>query len=208
MSTTCHRSIPWQVFFMENRYRFISFASKWSGKGDERVLDSEQWFHNHFNQIYSYILLLVSDPHIAEDLTQETFLKAMKHEQTFKRQSSVKTWLFRIAYTTTMSYFRKKQPITHFLDTAILRSRHNLSPEETSLLNAQQKEFYAALQQLKPSYQQVIVLRKIQEFSTAETASILACTEGKVKMSLARALVAFKKELEKGGFTNETLFKR
>lgn len=193
---------------MGNCYRFLSFASKWSGKGDEKVLDSEQWFHNHFSQIYSYISLLVSDPHIAEDLTQETFLKAIRHEQTFKGQSSVKTWLFRIAYTTTISYFRKKQPLTHFLDTALLRSKHDLSPEETTLLNAQQKEFYAALQRLKPSYQQVIVLRKIQEFSTLETATILAWSEGKVKMSLSRALAAFKKELEKGGFTNETLFRR
>ncbi|MDW0115257.1 RNA polymerase sigma factor [Sporosarcina saromensis] len=172
------------------------------------MTNREQWFHNHFNQIYSYILLLVNDAHTAEDLTQETFLKAMKHEQTFKGQSSVKTWLFRIAYTTTISYFRNKQPLTHFLDTALLRSKHDLSPEETTLLNAQQKEFYAALQRLKPSYQQVIVLRKIQEFSTLETATILAWTEGKVKMSLSRALVAFKKELEKGGFTNETLFRR
>lgn len=193
---------------MGNRYRFISFASKWLRKGDESVTNREQWFHNHFNQIYSYILLLVNDAHTAEDLTQETFLKAMKHEQTFKGQSSVKTWLFRIAYTTTISYFRKKQPLTHFLDTALLRSKHDLSPEETTLLNAQQKEFYAALQRLKPSYQQVIVLRKIQEFSTLETATILAWTEGKVKMSLSRALAAFKKELEKGGLTNETLFRR
>ena len=52
----------------------------------------------------------------------------------------------------------------------------------------------------------MITLRKIKGFSTKETASILKCSEGRVKMTLSRALAAFKKELEKGGISNETLF--
>lgn len=170
-------------------------------------MSSEKWFDDYFESIYSYILMLVKDPHTAEDLTQETFLKVIANEHQFKGQSSIKTWIFRIAYTTTMSYFRKKNPLTYYLDMYILSSKHNTPTEEIALLNSQQKQFYEALRRLKPNYQQVIILRKIQGFSTKETSSILHCSEGKVKMSLSRALAVFKKELEKGGFTNETLIR-
>ncbi len=170
-------------------------------------MSSEKWFADYFSSIYSYILLQVKDSHIAEDLTQETFLKVVSKEHQFKGQSSIKTWIFRIAYTTTMSYFRKRNPLSYYFDTEYLSTKHNTSPEEITLLNSQQKQFYESLNKLKPSYQQVIILRRIQGFSTKEAASILHCSEGKVKMSLSRALTAFKKELEKGGFTNETLIR-
>ena len=170
-------------------------------------MSSEKWFDDYFEHIYSYILMLVKNPHTAEDLTQETFLKVVANEHQFKGQSSIKTWIFRIAYTTTMSYFRKKNPLTYYLDMNSLSSKHNTSPEEIALLHSQQKLFYDALCRLKPSYQQVIILRKIQGFSTKEASAILNCSEGKAKMSLSRALVVFKKELEEGGLTNETLIR-
>ncbi|QUW21088.1 RNA polymerase sigma factor [Sporosarcina sp. Marseille-Q4063] len=166
-------------------------------------MSSEKWFDDYFGSVYSYILLQVKDPHTAEDLTQETFLKVVRNEHQFKGQSSIKTWIFRIAYTTTMSYFRKKNPLSYFIDLNLLRD--DTSPEKIALLNSQQKQFYEALRELKSSYQQVIILRRIEGFSTKETSSILNWSEGKVKMSLSRALAAFKKELEKGGFTNESL---
>jgi RNA polymerase sigma-70 factor, ECF subfamily len=168
-----------------------------------KEMSSEKWFDDYFGSVYSYILLQVKDPHTAEDLTQETFLKVVRNEHQFKGQSSIKTWIFRIAYTTTMSYFRKKNPLTYFIDLNLLKD--DTSPEKIALLNSQQKQFYEALRELKSSYQQVIILRRIQGFSTKETSSILNWSEGKVKMSLSRALAAFKNELEKGGFTNESL---
>ncbi|MDW0110217.1 RNA polymerase sigma factor [Sporosarcina aquimarina] len=165
-----------------------------------------EWFDDYYDAVYSYILLQVKHIQTAEDLAQETFIKVFSNEHQFNGQSSKKTWIFRIAYTTTMSYFRKKHPILHFIDLPNHTAAHS-STEEIALLNTQQKQFYEALSRLKPSYQQVITLRKIQEFSTKETSTILNYSEGKVKMSLSRALKAFKKELEKGGFTIETLIR-
>ncbi len=171
-------------------------------------MSAEQWFKDYVESVYSYILLLVKDSHIAEDLTQDTFLKVVEKSHQFKGDSSVKTWIFKIAYTTTMSYFRKKNPFTYYLNMNVhLRSSYQ-SSEEIALLNAQEKQFYEALHRLKYSQKQVIILRHIQGFSTKETASILECSEGKVKMSLARSLAAFKKELVKGGVTDETVIRQ
>ena len=171
-------------------------------------MSSEKWFDDYAETIYSYILLLVRNTHVAEDLTQETFMKVVANEHRFNGKSSVRTWIFRIAYTTTMSYFRKNKPQAQYEDTLRLDSTSGFSAEEVTLQNSQQKQFYDALGSLKPSYQQMITLREIKGFSTKETAAILKCSEGKVKMTLTRALSAFIKELEKGGITNESLFQR
>jgi RNA polymerase sigma-70 factor, ECF subfamily len=171
-------------------------------------MSSEKWFDYYAETIYSYILLLVRNTHVAEDLTQDTFMKVVANEHQFKGRSSVRTWIFRIAYTTTMSYFRKNKPKTHYEDTLRLDSKYVSSAEEVAFQNSQQKQFYDALGSLKPSYRQTIILREIKGFSTKETATILKCSEGRVKMTLSRALLAFKNELEKGGITSETLFQR
>lgn len=172
------------------------------------MMSNEKWINDYFNAVYSYIFLQVRNSHIAEDLTQETFLKVIEKSYQYKGNSSVKTWIFKIAFTTTMSHFREKNPIYHLFNMNTDDITYNPSSEETVLLNSQHQYFYEALHRLKKNYQQVIVLRKIHDFSTEEVSSILHWSEGKVKMTLSRALVAFKKELEKEGITNETLLRR
>ncbi|MCD8510027.1 MAG: RNA polymerase sigma factor [Bacillus sp. (in: Bacteria)] len=72
-------------------------------------------------------------------------------------------------------------------------------------LNEQERELYLAIAKLKRSQREVIILRKIKDFSIKETALILGCSEGKVKTTLWRGMIALKKQLEKGGFHYESL---
>ena len=51
-------------------------------------MSSEKWFDDYAETIYSYILLLVGNTHVAEDLTQETFMKVVANEHQFKGKSS------------------------------------------------------------------------------------------------------------------------
>ena len=171
-------------------------------------MSAGKWFEEYADAVYSYILMQVRNRHTAEELTQETFVKVVEKAYQFDGRSAVKTWIFRIAYTTTLNHFRKKHPLTHYFDRDIHIFGSSPSSEETAELNAQESEFYEALHRLKKSQQQVILLRHVQGFSTKDTAEILGCSEGKVKMSLKRALDAFKKELEKGGMSRETLYRQ
>jgi RNA polymerase sigma-70 factor, ECF subfamily len=66
-----------------------------------------EWLDEYGESILTYILLMVRDYQQAEDLTQETFIKAYRHQQKFEQKSSVKTWLFSIAQNVTKDYFRK-----------------------------------------------------------------------------------------------------
>lgn len=166
---------------------------------------NEEWFDDYADAVYSYILLMVEDRHLAEDLTQETFLKVFTKASQFKGESAVKTWIFRIAYTTTIDYFRANKGHLYYLNLNYLKAAR--SSEEEMLLHAEQQQFYEILKNLKPNYQQVIILREIKAFSTKETAEVLNWSEGKVKMTLLRALKQFKKDLMKGGFSNETIIR-
>ncbi|MGG1833286.1 sigma factor-like helix-turn-helix DNA-binding protein [Cytobacillus firmus] len=66
---------------------------------------------------------------------------------------------------------------------------------------------YEAIRHLKLSYQEVLILRKIKEFSIKETAEILNWSENKVKITTSRALAALKKELQKRGEIHEELIR-
>lgn len=163
-------------------------------------MDTETWFEDYAEEIYKYILFMVKDNETAEDLTQETFIKVLLHSRDFQGNSAVRTWLYRIAYTTTMNHFRKKHPIASLFDSPI-----NLkSAEETFLEQDDLREFYRAIAALKLSHQKVIILRKVQMLSVKETDAVLGWSESKVKMQLSRALVSLKDSIKKqGGITYE-----
>ena len=149
----------------------------------------EEWYEEYVDSIYKYILLMVKDTQLAEDLTQETFLKVFINQNNFKGNSKVKTWIYRIAYSITMNHFRKKHPITTLFDFVIpIKNTETIVIEQEDV-----SELFLAISKLKISYKQVIILNKIQQFSIKETASILGWSEGKVKMQLSRGLKALKK---------------
>lgn len=161
------------------------------------------WFDEHGESVLTYILLMLKDYQQAEDLTQETFIKAYRHQKQFENKSSVKTWLFSIAHNVTKDYFRKKHPLQHYLGLTMEEKDCKPIPEQIVAMKFQNEELYRAIQRLKPSYRHVIILRKLKELSTAETAIVLNWSESKVKMTLKRALGELKSELNREEITNE-----
>ncbi|MEM5673311.1 RNA polymerase sigma factor [Bacillus cereus] len=132
-----------------------------------------EWFNKYGDSILTYTLLMVRDYQQAEDLTQETFIKAYRHQQQFEQKSSVKTWLFSIAHNVTKDYFRKKHPLQHYLGLTMEEKDYKPIPEQIVAMNFQNEQLYRTIQQLKPSYRHVIILRKLKEFSTKETVFVL-----------------------------------
>lgn len=155
--------------------------------------------YNQFSEaVYRYILLLVRHKETAEDLTQDTFYKAFRSMDSYRGEASELTWLIRIARNVTYDHFRRKRIIAFspFDDKEAGRSGEE-TPEFLTLRQEEAAELYAAIGRLKRDYQDVLILRKIQEYPIKDTAFILKWTETKVKMKLSRALEALKKELER-----------
>lgn len=172
-------------------------------------MEMERLYREHSDRIYSYIYLLVRHKECAEDLTQETFYKAYKGLESFNKQASPATWLIKIARNVTYDYFRRKRVIQFFsFDKEHDRETNVLSTEKRFEQKEQLARMYDSLYKLKRDYQEVLLLRKIQEYSIQETAYILGWTEAKVKMKMIRALEALKKEFyREGGQPNGTLKK-
>ncbi|MBU9723559.1 MULTISPECIES: RNA polymerase sigma factor [Bacillaceae] len=163
----------------------------------------ETWFEEYSDPIFKYICMMTRDYQQAEDLTQETFIKAYRSMDSFERNASEKTWLFRIAHNVTIDYLRKQRPLQLFESFLSNKKDGNPLPEDVINMKESYREVYQAIGSLKNSYKEVIILRKIKGFSIEETSQILNWSETKVKVTLHRAMPILRKQLEKEGFLYE-----
>lgn len=155
-------------------------------------------YNQYSDAVYRYIFLLVRQKETAEDLTQDTFYKAFRSMDSYRGEAAELTWLIRIARNVTYDHFRRKRIIAFFpFDDHKGNWKSEETPEFLTLRQEEAEELYSAIGQLKRDYQDVLILRKIQEYPIKDTAFILKWTEAKVKMKLSRALEALKGELER-----------
>ncbi|WP_372868953.1 RNA polymerase sigma factor [Planomicrobium okeanokoites] len=169
----------------------------------EKRNEISAWYEQHSGAIFRYIVLMVRDNQLAEDLTQETYIKAFRYYDTFERKANPKTWLFRIAHNLTVDHLRKQKPIETLKELLFMGSKPDTLPEDIVEIKENSKELYNALGRLKNSHREIIILRKIREFSIQETAEILNWSESKVKSTLFRAIPALEEQLIKEGITYE-----
>ena len=170
----------------------------------------ETWFEEIYetnsDRIYRYLYMQVGDPDVAEDLTQETFIKAYRAKKDFAGKSSAYTWLYSIARHVSYDYFRKKRPLA-FLPAFFQRQPEveALPVDEALTIGEEAATLYDALGALKDHYREVILLRHIHELSVRETGEVLGWSESKVKSTLHRAMPALRSQMEKRGVTHETV---
>jgi RNA polymerase sigma factor (sigma-70 family) len=159
----------------------------------------------HREAIYHVIFKIVHNPQEAEDLVQETFIKAFSSLPTYRSQYKFTTWLYRIAANSSIDYLRKKKIAALSLDEEIPtrygKVRLDLADwtynPEIELV-AKQKRFSVdkAIDALPKRYKEVITLRHKEEKSYEEIATILKIPVGTVKARIFRARVLLKKKLK------------
>jgi RNA polymerase sigma-70 factor (ECF subfamily) len=155
--------------------------------------------------IYRLGLKMLNNPQDAEDILQETFIKAYKHIHKFDGRSSVSTWLYRIATNEALMALRKKRPDTVSFD---MPSMHDTEPQEPlqivdwcclpeqEYLTAEGRlRLDQAAERLPESLRIVFVLRDIEGLSTRETAEVLQISEMAVKTRLSRARLRLREDL-------------
>ncbi|WNS76301.1 RNA polymerase sigma factor [Bacillus sp. DTU_2020_1000418_1_SI_GHA_SEK_038] len=166
-------------------------------KREELVME---WYEQYYEDVYRFILFMIQDKQSCEDFVHDTFVRAYTAFERFDNRSSIKTWLFSIAKHIAIDEIRKRQRWRIF--NSISQGR-----EVPSTFNVEQyvenKEtvlnLMEAIFRLKSNYRLVIILRKIEGFSTIETAEILNWSEAKVRKTLSRALKSLKMTHEKEG---------
>lgn len=155
-------------------------------------------------KIYALGMRVLGNEQDAEDMLQETYLKALKALPNFEKRSSINTWLFRIATNEALMLLRKKktgfslvdieksdeedEAPFEILDWCCLPEQEMVSAETRTMLNK-------AADQLSPALRIVFQLRDVDGFSGQETAEILGINEDAVKTRLVRARLKLREEL-------------
>ncbi|MGC9357366.1 MAG: RNA polymerase sigma factor [Anaerolineae bacterium] len=153
--------------------------------GDEAAFD--ELYRRYSVPIYNYLLRLIHEPTVAEDILQEVFVTLWQSADGFRGDAQVKTWLFRIAHNQAVSWLRKRRELlTH--DGELLDRPVPAKTESQAIASWRAEQLRAALDQLSPDHRAVLELAFFHELPYAEIAEIMDCPVGTVKsrMSYAR----------------------
>lgn len=176
-------------------------------QGDAKAFDT--LVNRYAPEVYSLLLRITEDTEEASDLTQETFLRALKSIKKFRGDAELKTWLFRIAINQSKNRFRwwknRKREKTVSLDAPVGESEtpmsetietHFANPEENTLRNEREKFLFAALNELQDIFRDAVILCDIEGLSYEEIANVLDINIGTVKSRIARGRLELRKRLK------------
>jgi RNA polymerase sigma-70 factor, ECF subfamily len=161
------------------------------GRGDSRAF--AELYERYALRLYSYCLRLLRDSQSAEDVVQETLTKVYTGVHSVHDARSFRGWIFTIARNEAYGILRKNR-------TAPLGDDDLVWDRDTpleSLLQAEENEIVQhLLEELKPEYREVLLLREYENLSYEEIAAISSSTIGAVKSRLYKARQALVKKLE------------
>lgn len=153
----------------------------------------------HLPSLYNLALRLTGSQREAEDLVQETYLRAYRFFDTFTPGTQIKAWLFRILRNTFINRYRARKirpeevDLTRLeagyesaVDAGFLREHHPRSPEEILLNDVLDEEVVRALDALPEEYRTVVHLALVEELSYKEIAGVLSIPLGTVMSRLHR----------------------
>ncbi|WP_251554588.1 RNA polymerase sigma factor [Neobacillus muris] len=171
------------------------------GKRLERRNQIENWFIQYEKDVTHFLVYYTGTTDV-EDLVQETFLRAFRGFNHYKKEAAPKTWLISIARNTAIDFYRKKsiwQKLKERLDQEP-SSPSGFQTEELLLKKAEYAKLYDAIHELRPNYRDVVLLRGIAELSPYETAQVLGWTENKVNVTFFRAVKKLNERLKEGEY--------
>lgn len=173
-------------------------------KAGDRAAFSEL-VETYSGRLYRLALKLLQNPQDAEDVLQETFIKAFRYIHGFDGRSSLSTWLYRIATNEALMQLRRKHPETVSIEEPVEDGAAEQEPlqivdwcclpEQELLSSETRRRLEEAVRRLPDTLKTVFLLRDIEDLSTAETAEVLGLSETAVKTRLSRARLRLREEL-------------
>jgi RNA polymerase sigma-70 factor (ECF subfamily) len=163
----------------------------------EKVTDFEKVYNEYFNDVYLYIKRLSGDEHIAEEITSETFFKALKAIDSFRGECEIRVWLCQIAKNSYYTYINKNSKIQKVEEDKLLNlpdNKNNVADEVASKIQAQ--AIQKILEELEEPYKEVFMWRVYAELSFKEIAGIFNKNENWACVTYHRARNQIKKRLE------------
>ena len=154
------------------------------------MTEFEEVYRLYFRDVYRYCLALTRDEHIAEEVTQETFFKALKAIDKFDGKCRLYVWLCQIAKNTYLSMLQKKRTGED------LPNPSGESLEEKLLTKESAFEIHQILHALEEPYKEVFSLRTFGELPFRQIGALFGKTESWARVTYHRARLKIKEELQ------------
>lgn len=162
--------------------------------------------YEHFSaQIHRYVYRLVGNAELADDITQETFLRAFQSIRKISTDSNVSAWLYRIASNACFDALRRRKLITWMPMLEETDKTDEFTEEDFSPQLLESQLVRRALVEMPPALAVCLVLRSVEGFSCEEIAEILKIPKGTVFSRLARARESFVQVYTRIAHTTEPL---
>lgn len=145
----------------------------------------------YFKDVYKYVLSLCRNESVAEEVTQETFFKALKSIDSFRGQCKLYVWLCQIAKNTYYSHIQKRTAGEEFISADPDRSL-----EEKLLTGESAFEVHQALHNLEEPYKEVFSLRVFGELPFRQIGQLFGKTESWARVTYHRARLKIKEEVQ------------
>lgn len=157
----------------------------------------EKIYIRYFNDVFLFLKKLSKDESVAEEITSETFFKAMRSIDTFRGETDVRVWLCQIAKNCYFSYLKKRQRVVDidaFDDVELSDNKDTI--EEQILNRSDAMQIHFLLHNLAEPYKEVFMLRVFGELSFRQIADIFQKTDNWACVTYHRARNEILKQME------------
>jgi RNA polymerase sigma-70 factor (ECF subfamily) len=159
-------------------------------------------FHTHKTRVYSLCLRMTNNVGEAEDLAQDAFLQVFRKLSTFRGDSALSTWLYRIAMNTVLMHFRKKSPCQVSLDAPhsthedAKPTKREFGRKDGRLENSVSRiALTRAISELPVGYRTIFLMHEVEGYEHREIAELLGCSIGNSKSQLHKAKIRIRESL-------------
>lgn len=153
-------------------------------KGGRNVTEFENIYNQYFRDVYSFVLSLSRNEKIAEEVTQETFFKALKSIDKFNGSCKVNVWLCQIAKNTYFTYLDKQKRY----DTNDIPEEKSENSIESMIVNKEETfRLHKVLHSIEEPYKEVFTLRVFGELSFKEISQLFKKTESWARVTFHRS---------------------
>ncbi len=158
-------------------------------------MDIEKLYQEYFSVVYKYILSISKDPLTAEEMTQETFFKALKKIDEFRGESSIKVWLCQIAKNTYYDHVKRQGRHEELPDEY---GEPQGSVEQEFFIKSDAKAMHRIIHYMEEPYKEVFSLRAFGELSFSDIGELFGKSDSWARVTYHRARLMIKEELENG----------
>lgn len=150
----------------------------------------DETYRQYADMVFKYLMAMCGDEFLAEELTQETFFRAVKHADSFDGNVKVTTWLCAIAKNAYLSYVKKQSK-------RVTEEENADVPYEEDLLDRENcREIYKAVHRLDEPYREIVLLRIHTDMNFAEIGEIFGKSENWARVTFYRGKEKLREFLE------------